>query len=75
MAAEIFSNETIEAEAGDAEYEAVAAEANADNETISGEAAWENASLYYSMPLDKDGVRDCKPYILNSELEVLILPL
>ena len=53
----------------------VAASDNGDNETISGEAAWENASLYYSMPLDKDGVRDCKPYILNSELEVLILPL
>lgn len=34
---------------------------------------WPNASLYYSMPLDKDGARDCKPYILISEFKVSLI--
>ena len=41
----------------------------ASNDSIENET-FINASLYYSMPMDKDGVRDCKPYILITEFRV-----
>ena len=43
------------------------------NETSSKTIMWANVSLYYSMPMDEDGVRDCRPYILMTEFKVGLL--
>ena len=32
--------------------------------------AWENATLYYSIPNPDPTLKDCKPAILQSEIEV-----
>ena len=41
--------------------------------TNSNDSAWgcsQNASLYVIMPEDKEGLRDCSPCVLESELDV-----